>query len=63
MISSNYENSLDGTWRRQNGVHYTNEENILKVINPLFLEGLQAEFEQIKVEHKQLLRFQNKVNR
>ena len=63
MFSSDYESSLEGARRRQNGIHYTSEENILKVIKPLFLEGLQAEFEQIKVEHKQLLRFQNKVNR
>ena len=48
---------------RQNGIYYTNEENILKVINPLFMENLWAEFEQIAGEQKQLLQFQNNVNR
>jgi hypothetical protein len=34
--------------RRALGEHYTSEANILKIINPLFLEGLRAEFEKIK---------------
>lgn len=63
MIDSNYESSLEATQMRQNGIYYTNEENILKVINPLFMENLWAEFEQIAGEQKQLLRFQNNVNR
>jgi len=31
--------------RRELGEHYTSEENILKVINPLFMDELRAEFE------------------
>lgn len=62
MISSNYENSLDGARRRQNGIHYTSEENILRVINPLFLEGLQAEFEQFKGDKMKLIQLQNKIS-
>ena len=31
--------------RRELGVHYTSERNILRVINPLFLEDLREEFE------------------
>ena len=31
--------------RRNLGAHYTTEKNILKVIGPLFLEELRAEFE------------------
>lgn len=62
MISSNYESSLEATQRRQNGVHYTSEENILKVINPLFLEGLQAEFEQFKGDKRKLIKLQNKIS-
>lgn len=34
--------------RRELGAHYTSETNILKVIRPLFLDGLWAEFEQAK---------------
>ena len=34
--------------RRTQGAHYTTEKNILKVIEPLFLDDLRAEFEQLK---------------
>ena len=34
--------------RRATGAHYTTEKNILKVIGPLFLDGLRAEFERAK---------------
>ena len=34
--------------RRQKGAHYTTEQNILKVIEPLFMDDLRAEFEKLK---------------
>jgi len=34
--------------RRRQGAHYTTEKNILKVIQPLFLDEMRAEFEQLK---------------
>ncbi len=34
--------------RRKKGAHYTTEKNILKLIGPLFLDDLRAEFERIK---------------
>ncbi|SJM89259.1 Uncharacterized adenine-specific methylase MJECS02 [Crenothrix polyspora] len=34
--------------RREFGAHYTSEENILKTINPLFMDDLRAEFEDIR---------------
>ena len=34
--------------RRAQGAHYTTEKNILKVIEPLFLDDLRAEFERLK---------------
>ncbi len=37
-----------GTYRRENGIYYTSKENILKVINPLFMEDLKHELEEIK---------------
>ena len=40
--------------RREMGAHYTSEENILKLINSLFLDDLKAEFEQAK-HHKNIL--------
>lgn len=42
--------------QRQGGAHYTSEKNILKVIQPLFLDELREEFERIqrlKVGRKQ----------
>lgn len=35
--------------RRAQGAHYTTEKNILKVIEPLFLDELRAEFGRLKV--------------
>ena len=37
-----------GEKKRENGIYYTSRENIQKVINPLFMDGLRAEFEGIK---------------
>ena len=34
--------------RRAQGAHYTTEKNILKVIEPLFLDDLRAEFKRLK---------------
>ena len=36
--------------RRTLGAHYTSEENILKIVKPLFLDKLYEEFEQLKKE-------------
>ena len=35
--------------RRAQGAHYTTEKNILKVIEPLFLDDLRAEFNRLRV--------------
>ncbi|MBR5451362.1 MAG: class I SAM-dependent DNA methyltransferase, partial [Methanocorpusculum sp.] len=43
--------------RREAGAHYTSEENILKVIKPLFLDNLWAEFERVKHSQTALERF------
>ncbi len=51
--------------RRAQGAHYTTEKNILKVIEPLFLDDLRAEFEKIKTlksnRRKRLEEFQKKL--
>ena len=52
--------------RRAEGAHYTTEQNILKVIEPLFLDDLRAEFERLKTRkdsrrRTELLRFQQKL--
>lgn len=49
--------------RREVGAHYTSEENILKVIKPLFLDDLWAEFERIKGNSMQLEQFHNQLGK
>jgi hypothetical protein len=47
--------------RRNLGAHYTSEKNILKVIEPLFLEELRAEFERVKGQPKRLAEFHDRI--
>ena len=43
-----FESTLNPETRRSGGMHYTSIENIHKVIDPLFLDELRGEFEEIK---------------
>ena len=43
-----FESTLNPETRRSGGMHYTSIENIHKVIDPLFLDDLKAEFEELK---------------
>ena len=43
-----FESTLNPETRRSGGMHYTSIENIHKVINPLFMDELRAEFDEIK---------------
>lgn len=45
-----FESTLNPETRRKGGMHYTSPENIHKVINPLFLDDLKAEFDAIRTE-------------
>ncbi len=42
-----FESTLNPETRRSGGMHYTSIENIHKVIDPLFLDDLKTEFEEI----------------
>lgn len=42
-----FESTLNPETRRKGGMHYTSVANILKVINPLFMDDLNAEFAEI----------------
>ncbi len=42
-----FESTLNPETRREGGMHYTSIENIHKVIDPLFMDSLNNEFEQI----------------
>ncbi len=60
-----FQSVLDGKERREQGAHYTTEKNILKVIQPLFLDDLHAEFERIRLRKRErkaaLTKFQKKL--
>ena len=43
-----FESTLNPETRRAGGMHYTSIENIHKLIDPLFLDDLKQEFEEIK---------------
>ena len=47
--------------RRELGAHYTSEDNIQKLIGPLFLDELRLEFAAIKGSEKKLFEFQKKL--
>lgn len=62
-----FESTLNPETRRSGGMHYTSIENIHKVIDPLFLDDLKKEFEEIceiaveKTRERQLKEFQKKL--
>ena len=43
-----FQSVMESAERRAQGAHYTTEKNILKVIEPLFLDDLRAEFQRLK---------------
>ncbi len=62
-----FESTLNPETRRSGGMHYTSIENIHKVIDPLFLDGLRAEFRAIMEDtvivrrNRRLEQFQEKL--
>lgn len=57
-----FQSIMDEKARRNLGAHYTSEENILKLIKPLFLDGLWAEFHRIKGNKNRLFEFHKKLH-
>ena len=53
-----FESTLNPETRRSGGMHYTSIENIHKVIDPLFLDDLWAEFEELKSIKKESVRIE-----
>ena len=62
-----FESTLNPDTRRKGGMHYTSIENIHKLIDPLFLDDLKKELEEIrqisveKERNKKLTAFQKKL--
>ncbi|HQQ36190.1 MAG TPA: hypothetical protein PK372_09735, partial [Rugosibacter sp.] len=61
IFGSLFQSIMDDTARRNLGAHYTSEENIQKLIKPLFLDELRAEFEKIKKNRSKLFDFHKKL--
>ena len=61
IFGSLFQSIMDADARRNLGAHYTSEENILKLIKPLFLDALWAEFEKVKSNKSRLLEFHKKL--
>ena len=61
IFGSLFQSIMDKTARRNLGAHYTSEKNILKLIKPLFLDELWAEFEKVKISAKKLAEFHKRL--
>ena len=69
VFGAMFQNAMNPEKRRNMGAHYTSEENILKLIKPLFLDELTAEFDDIdknyvqeSVRKKKFLALQDKIS-
>ena len=64
-----FESTLNPETRRSGGMHYTSIENIHKVIDPLFLNDLKAELDEIlslkvlKTKKERIYAFQDKISK
>lgn len=61
IFGSLFQSIMDKKARRNLGAHYTSEKNILKLIGPLFLDELRAEFGRIKDNQSKLQSFHVKL--
>ena len=67
IFGSLFQSVMEDKKRRAEGAHYTSEKNILKVIEPLFMDELRNEFERIKKRktnrEKELRAFQERLGK
>jgi len=66
IFGAMFQSVMNDEERHDIGAHYTSEENILKLIRPLFLDGLRDEFEKIKklspaLRRERLIKFHDKL--
>jgi hypothetical protein len=62
VFGAMFQGVMDKARRRELGAHYTGEENILKLINPLFMDDLWREFDRIKTDPPALEAFLGKIS-
>lgn len=63
IFGSMFQSVMNPVERRNLGAHYTSEKNILKLIKPLFLDELRAEFESVKGNRNKLIEFHSKLSK
>ncbi|MEY2691845.1 MAG: hypothetical protein RIT03_235 [Bacteroidota bacterium] len=63
IFGSMFQSVMDPKERRNLGAHYTSEKNILKLIKPLFLDDLWAEFESIRTNKAKLNEFHLRLSK
>ncbi len=61
VFGSLFQSIMDARARRAIGAHYTSETNILRLIRPLFLDALWAEFHKVKHNRNKLFEFLKKL--
>jgi hypothetical protein len=61
IFGSMFQAVMNQTERRNLGAHYTSEKNIQKLIKPLFLDDLYAEFEKVKSNRNRLNELHQKI--
>lgn len=62
IFGSMFQSVMNPKERRNLGAHYTSEKNILKLIKPLFLDDLWAEYNTIKDSRPRLMEFHKKLS-
>jgi hypothetical protein len=63
IFGSLFQSVMDEKARRNLGAHYTSEKNILKLIKPLFMDELWAEFENAKTDKRKLQKLHEKLSK
>jgi len=63
IFGSLFQSVMDSKARRNLGAHYTSEKNILKLIKPLFLDGLYKEYATAKESKPKLQKFHDKISK
>ena len=61
VFGSMFQSVMDPEKRKDLGAHYTSEKNILKLIKPLFLDELEAEFKKVQNSRALLIEFHKKL--
>lgn len=61
IFGSMFQGVMDEEIRHELGAHYTSVPNIMKVINPLFMDDLREEFEKCKGSENKLKKLQQRI--